>query len=72
MGKQIIREHLSTYFKYYDGDYADLKKILGLDPLRVTILKTGSIAAYSKQSGNPVPHVNPPAGTLRALIPSMR
>jgi len=72
VGKQIIREHLSTYFKYYDGDYADLKKILGLDPLRVTILKTGSIAAYTEQTGNPVPHVNPPAGALRALIPSMR
>lgn len=72
VGKQIIREHLSTYFKYYDGDYKDLKKILGLDPLRVTMLKTGTIADYARKTGSPVPRVNPPTTALRALTRTVR
>ena len=30
----ILRERLTIYFKYVDSDYNDLKKILGIDPLK--------------------------------------
>ena len=39
---EILREQLSIYFKYVDQDYQDLKKILGIDPLKITIIKAGT------------------------------
>lgn len=33
MSATILKDLLSTYFKYIDQDYRDLKKILGMDPL---------------------------------------
>ena len=38
MSATILKDLLSTYFKYIDQDYRDLKKILGMDPLQVTTL----------------------------------
>ena len=51
MSAEILKELLSTYFKYIDQDYRDLKKILGMDPLVVTILRCGSFDAYEKERG---------------------
>lgn len=42
----VLKDHLSAYFKYVDEDYADLKKILGVDPLRITILKQHALTTY--------------------------
>ena len=42
----ILKEHLSIYFKYIDNDYTDLKKILGIDPLEITIVKCGTFDMY--------------------------
>ena len=39
MSADILKELLSTYFKYIDQDYRDLKKILGMDPLQVKLMK---------------------------------
>lgn len=55
----ILKEILSTYFKYIDQDYRDLKKILGMDPLVVTILRCGSFEMYKEKNGKPVRHMNP-------------
>lgn len=43
---EIIKDILTTYFSYLDQDYRDLKKILGMDPLVVTILKCGTFSNY--------------------------
>ena len=43
MSATILKDLLSTYFKYIDQDYRDLKKILGMDPLQVTILTCGTL-----------------------------
>ena len=48
--KDILREHLSVYFKYVDNDYKDLKRILGMDPLEITILKCGTFEEYERQN----------------------
>ncbi len=58
VSKKILKEHLSIYFRYYDGDYEDLKRLLGIDPLEVTILKSGTIEAF-KQTGRRIPKINP-------------
>ena len=60
LSRETIREHLSVYFRYYDGDYKDLKRLLGIDPLEVTMLPTGTIARYEQQSESHLPRVGAP------------
>ena len=65
---EILKEILSTYFKYIDQDYRDLKKILGMDPLVVTILRCGSFDAYREKKEKGIRHMNPPKRELAELI----
>ena len=44
--EHVLKDHLEAYFKYYDSDYKDLKKILGIDPLKITILPMNSLSKY--------------------------
>lgn len=55
----MLTEHLSLYFKYFDSDYGDLKKLLNMEPLQITILKYGTIAAYEQKMGERLPRINP-------------
>lgn len=64
----ILKEVLSTYFKYIDQDYRDLKKILGMDPLEVTILRCGIFDAYKEKTGKSLRHMNPSPHDLAELI----
>ena len=55
----ILTEHLSAYFRYVDSDYKDLKKMLGIDPLVITILPTGTVENYEKATGRVIRRINP-------------
>jgi hypothetical protein len=68
VSKEILKEHLTIYFKYVDQDYKDLKHILGMDPLEVTVLKCGTFAAYEKQKGKKLRHINPSAFDVMELL----
>lgn len=68
MGKEILKEHLSVYFKYVDQDYKDLKTILGMDPLEITILKCQTFAGYEKLRGKKLNHINPSAFEIMELL----
>lgn len=57
--RTVLTEHLSLYFKYFDSDYGDLKKLLNMEPLQITILKYGTIAAYEQKMGEHLPRINP-------------
>jgi hypothetical protein len=59
MSKEVLKEHLTIYFKYVDHDYKSLKHILGMDPLEITILKCGTFAVYEEQKGSKLRHMNP-------------
>ncbi len=59
VAKEIIQEHLSIYFRYVDSDYQDLKKMLGIDPLVITMLPTGTIERYEAESGKKIRKMNP-------------
>jgi hypothetical protein len=59
LAKDIIKEHLTIYFKYIDNDYKDLKKLLGIDPLVVTIIPTGTLERFKSISGRPFRRMNP-------------
>lgn len=55
----LIKEQLEIYFKYIDKDYKDLKKMLGIEPLKVTILPSGSIQKYQRTIKHTINKVNP-------------
>lgn len=57
LSRQLLRDHLALYFRSYDGDYSDLKRLLNVDPLKVTILKSGVVAQYENENGFRIPRV---------------
>jgi hypothetical protein len=64
----ILKEHLGVYFKYVDSDYKDLKRILGIDPLEITILKCGTFAEYERRSGKRLRKINASIYDVMELI----
>ena len=68
MSADILKELLSTYFKYIDQDYRDLKKILGMDPLQVTIFSCGTFEAYEKKTGKKIHQMSPSHYELKELL----
>lgn len=63
----ILKELFTTYFKYVDQDYQDLKKILGMDPLVITLLRCGTFDTW-EELHPPLRHMNPPRQELTELI----
>lgn len=55
---RILTEQLSLYFRSFDSDYDDLKKLLGMEPLKITILKYGSIDTFRNNNGKPIERIN--------------
>ncbi|MDR1117125.1 MAG: GH3 auxin-responsive promoter family protein [Oscillospiraceae bacterium] len=68
LSQKVLEEHMSVYFKYFDSDYSDLKKLLGIDPLKITILKYGVISAYQKKTGCVLPRINPDLMDITELL----
>lgn len=68
VNETIIKEVLTTYFKYLDQDYRDLKKILGIDPLEITLLKCGSFKAYKNKFDKEITKINPTHFELSHLL----
>ena len=68
VNEMIIKEILTTYFKYLDQDYRDLKKILGIDPLEIKLLKCGTFMAYKNKYGKEVTKINPTHFELSQLL----
>jgi hypothetical protein len=61
---EIIKEHLSVYFRYYDQDYVSLKKLIQMDPLKVTVVRNGSFRAFEELRGYQLRSINPPASDV--------
>ena len=59
LDEQLIREHFGVYFRHYDHDYSDLKKLLGVEPLVVTILPVGTLKKYEVRYGRTIRKINP-------------
>ncbi|MCB6366228.1 GH3 auxin-responsive promoter family protein [Intestinibacillus massiliensis] len=68
MTEQILREHMSIYFRHYDHDYKDLKRLLGIEPLQITLLREGVLAEYHARYGRPMRRINPPAQDIIDLM----
>jgi hypothetical protein len=59
MTKDIIKEHLSIYFRYVDNDYKNLTSLLGIDPLEISIITAGTISQYYDTFGRSLRKINP-------------
>ncbi len=68
LSKELLKEHLTIYFKYVDQDYNDLKRILGMDPLEVTILRCGTFREYHNATGKELRHINPSIHDVHDLV----
>ena len=68
IGRQLIKEHLEVYFKYFDADYNDLKKMLGIEPLQIDILKCGTVEGFYETTGKFTRRMNPSEFDLHDLL----
>ena len=68
VSRELLKEQLTIYFKYVDQDYNDLKRILGMDPLEVTVLRCGTFAAYREKTGRELRHVNPSVHDVQDMV----
>lgn len=68
MSAEILKDVLGTYFKYLDQDYRDLQKLLGMDPLVITILRCGTFATYESRNGKRPRHMTPSAYEIADLV----
>ena len=65
---RILQEQLGIYFRYLDQDYEDLKKILGIDPLKITLLKCGTFDLYEQKFGKKIRAMNPEGCEINDLM----
>ena len=65
---RIPQDQLGIYFRYLDQDYEDLKKILGVDPLKITLLKCGTFETYRRRFGTPIRSMNPGSREISDLL----
>lgn len=61
MTKEIIKDQLSVCFRYIDSDYKDLGSLLGIEPLEVSILPTGTISHFCNTFKKNLRRMNPSA-----------
>jgi len=66
--KDIINEHLAIYFRYIDSDYKDLKALLGIEPLEVTIIPRGSIKEFASTFKRSLRRMNPPKYDITEVL----
>ena len=60
----IIKEHLSVYFRYFDQDYSSLKRLIKVEPLKVDIVPHGSFGRFEERIGHKLRRINPPAADV--------
>ena len=65
---RILQDQLGIYFRYLDQDYEDLKKILGVDPLKITLLKCGTFDSYRSKYGTSIRPMNPETCEITDLL----
>ena len=65
---RILPDQLGISFRYLDQDYEDLKKILGIDPLKITMLKCGTFDLYERRYGSKIRKMNPESCEINDLL----
>ena len=65
---EVLTSHFSTYFKYMDSDYHDLKRLLGVEPLKISLLRHGAVRDYEEKTGQKLRRINPTDFELAQLL----
>ena len=65
---RLLQDQLGIYFRYLDQDYEDLKKILGIDPLKITLLKCGTFELYERRYGTKIRTMNAESCEINDLL----
>lgn len=68
ISKEVLQEHLAIYFQYADHDFKDLKRILGMNPLEITLLACGTFERFRKTHGYRIAAINPPRKDVKELL----
>ena len=68
VSRELLREHLSIYFKYVDQDYGDLKRLLGIEPLEITIVPCGTFERYRSETNRVLDRINPSPYDVKELL----
>lgn len=68
LSKEILKEQLSIYFRHMDNDYKDLKRLLGIEPLEITILKGGTFQRHREKTGKTLRRLNPSVYDVKELL----
>jgi hypothetical protein len=66
--KDILQNQLGIYFRYLDSDYQDLKKILEMEPLEISILRCGTFEKYENIYKKKIRSFNPNKYDVRDLV----
>lgn len=66
--KTIIKQQLQLYFTYFDHDYQDLQTMLGIDPLKITIVRNHTFEQYRCQYGQAIEKMNPTTHEIQNLF----
>lgn len=66
--KKVLSEHLAVYFRYFDSDYEDLKKLLNIEPLQLTLLPYGSIAGFESERSMKLRRINTDDYFMNSLL----
>ena len=64
----LLQDQLGIYFRYLDQDYEGLKKILGIDPLKITLLKCGTFELYERKFGTKIRTMNAESCEINDLL----
>ena len=68
VSRDLLREHLSIYFKHVDEDYQSLKKLLGIEPLEIIIVPCGTFARYRSRTDRPLDRINSSLYDVKELL----
>lgn len=66
--KKILKEHLQIYFTYFDSDYEDLQTMLGIDPLKITVVRCHTFHLYHQLHNEKLPKMNPSKHHIQDLL----
>lgn len=66
--EELLTDQLKACFKYFDADYDDLEKMLGIAPLQLTLLKSGALNDYYQATGNQLLPMNPSTHDINTFM----
>lgn len=68
LSKKNIHDHISANLKEVDPDYKALGALLGMDPLRLTLLHPGTFSEYKRLRDKPLQRMNPHRYVVGSII----